>query len=113
MLDFNQPAYPDDERGSEPCQAYRQNLTRHANATCVNLGTTFGSPALQSRGRPACGQCRTWGRALVVVRGRESRPHGEGGQLDECRTQANYARGGMYEPDEDGRKAKVLGKDGQ
>ena len=45
MLDSNQPAYPDGERGNEPCQAYRQNLRRHADAIYVNLGTTFGSPA--------------------------------------------------------------------
>ena len=33
-----------------------------------------------NRSRSACGHCRTWGRSLVVVRGRKSRPHGEGGQ---------------------------------
>ena len=37
----------DDERGNEPCQTYRQDLTRHADATYVNLGTTFGSPAME------------------------------------------------------------------
>ena len=64
-------------------------------------------PALQQWSRPAFGQSWTGGRARVVVRERESRPHGEGGQLDECRTRVNYAGGGMYEPDSDGGKAGV------
>src|ERR1700727_1694157 len=50
----------------------------------VNTGTACGSPAAVLPGQrgegtlPAVGPGR--GGALVVVRGRESRPHGEGGQ---------------------------------
>ena len=51
----------------------------------VNMGTALGSPSpLPSQGRG--GQVRRrlltsgWDGALVVVRGRESRLHGEGGQ---------------------------------
>ncbi len=42
------PTSSDGERGNEPCQAQRQNLRRHADATYVNLGTTFGYPAMES-----------------------------------------------------------------
>lgn len=38
-------ALPGDERGNAPCQGYRSDLPRHADATCVNLGTMSGSPA--------------------------------------------------------------------
>src|ERR687894_575068 len=47
--------------------------------SAMNVGTTPGPPA-------RCGQARCrllapgWGGAFVVVRGRESRPHGEGRQ---------------------------------
>ena len=33
---------------SEALEGYRRNLRRHADATYVNLGTTFGSPARRS-----------------------------------------------------------------
>ena len=51
----------------------------------VNVGTISGSPS-PSSSQGGGGQVRRrlmspgWGGALVVVRGRESRPHGEGGQ---------------------------------
>ena len=47
MPDSTYTANPDDERGNEPCQAYRQNLRRHEDAIYVNLGTTFGSPVME------------------------------------------------------------------
>jgi len=75
-----QPDFPGGERGNEPSQAYRQDLKQRADAIYVNLGTMQDSP---KRSRPACGQCRAWGGAPVVVRGRESLLHGEGGQLDQ------------------------------
>ena len=49
-----QPANPDNERGKEPSQAYRQNLQHHEDATYVNLGTLSSSP---ERSRSACDQC--------------------------------------------------------
>lgn len=51
----------------------------------VNVGTTCGRPPLRPA-RPEGGQAHRrlsvirWGGGLVVVRGRESRLHGEGGQ---------------------------------
>ena len=38
------PVLPDDERGTAPCQGYRSDLQRHADATYENLGTMPGSP---------------------------------------------------------------------
>ena len=38
------PVLPDDERGTAPCQGYRSDLQRHADATYVNVGTMPGSP---------------------------------------------------------------------
>ena len=38
-------AFPGDERGKAPCQGYRSDLQRHADATYVNLGTMPGPPA--------------------------------------------------------------------
>lgn len=73
-----QPASPGNEQGKEPSQAYRQNLQHHADATYVNLGTSYGSP---ERSRSACDQCGMRGGALVVVGGWESQPQGKGGQL--------------------------------
>jgi hypothetical protein len=35
---------PGDERGTAPCQGYRSDLQRHADATYVNVGTMPGSP---------------------------------------------------------------------
>src|SRR5215831_3414140 len=70
-----QPASPGNEQGKEPSQAYRQSLPHHADATYVNLGTLYRSPA---RRRAACAQCGTRGGAFIVVRGWESQPHGEG-----------------------------------
>ena len=72
-----QPASPGNERGKEPSQAYRQSLPHHADATYVNLGTLYSSPA---RSRSACDQCCARGGAVVVVRGWESQPKGEGRQ---------------------------------
>ena len=69
------PASPGNEQGKEPSQAYRQSLPHHADATYVNLGTLYRSPA---RSRAACAQCGTRGGAFIVVRGWESQPHGEG-----------------------------------
>ena len=79
------------------CQAYRQDLRRHL--------VELGKPALR-RSRPAFGQRRTCGRALVVVRGRERAAWRRGAVRWEW-NEANYAGGGMYEPDEDGGKADV------
>ena len=51
----------------------------------VNVGTASGRPSAPS-GQGGAGKARCqltarwWDGALVVVRGRESRPHGEGGQ---------------------------------
>jgi hypothetical protein len=72
-----QPARPGNEQGKEPSQAYRQSLPHHADATYVNLGTLYSSPA---RSRSACDQCCARGGAFVVVRGWESQPQGEGTQ---------------------------------
>jgi len=72
------PDFPDNERGKEPSQAYRQDLKQRADVTYVNLGTTQGSPTWS---KSACDQCLAWDGAPVVVGGRESLPHGEGGQL--------------------------------
>ena len=53
----------------------------------VNVGTILGSPSLL-HGQCGGGQARCrlmtpgWGGVLVVVRGRESRLHGEGAQRD-------------------------------
>ena len=55
-------------------------------------------PALRLRSRPAFGQRRTCGRALVVVRGRESRPHGEGGQSDGSGTKRTTPEAGCMNP---------------
>ncbi len=55
-------------------------------------------PALRQRSRPAFGQRRTYGRALVVVRGRESRPHGEGGQSDGSGTKRTTPEAGCMNP---------------
>ena len=55
-------------------------------------------PALRQRSRPAFGQRRTCGRALVVVRGRESRPHGEGGQSDGSGTKRTTPEAGCMNP---------------
>ena len=33
------------ERSNELCQAYRQSLQYHGDATYVNMGTTYGSLA--------------------------------------------------------------------
>jgi hypothetical protein len=55
------------------------------NRDTVNVGSVLGSPSLLGS-RPGSGQAHrrllAWGRgrALVVVRARESRAHGEGGQ---------------------------------
>ena len=57
---FNQPASPGDERGNEPCQAYRQDLPRHADATYVNLGTTFGSPEMRDYPRRCLRSSTRW-----------------------------------------------------
>ena len=86
------PTHPDfsgNERGNEPSQAYRQGLKQRADAIYVNLGTMQSSP---TRSRPACGQCLAWGGAPVVVRGRESLPHGEGGQLDQQMSECELSR---------------------
>jgi len=72
---WKQPVSPDNERGNEPSQAYRQNLPHHADATYVNLGTLYSSP---ERSRSACDQRRTRGGTFAVVRGWESQPHGKG-----------------------------------
>lgn len=59
--------------------------TNPVDRLMVNVGTTLGSPSLL-HGQCGGGQvhCRLmapgWGGVLVVVRGRESRPHGEGAQ---------------------------------
>jgi hypothetical protein len=51
--------------------------------SAMNVGTILGLPAVGGQAR-----CRLlalgWGGAFVVVRGRESRPHGEGGQRICC-----------------------------
>src|SRR5215218_2813123 len=59
--------------------------TALVNRSMVNVGTLPGSPdppTGQVGGGQARRQPRVWagGGAPVVVRGRESRPHGEGGQ---------------------------------
>ena len=73
------PDSPAGGRGSEPCQVYRQSLRHHDDATCVNVGTVEGSPSGDGQPAPSCLQR---GGASVVVRDRESRSHGEGGQSD-------------------------------
>jgi len=81
-----QPVCPGNKQGKEPSQAYRQSLPHHADATYVNLGTLPSSP---ERSRSACDQCWTRGGAIVVVRGWESQPHGEGRQLGTVLVNAN------------------------
>jgi len=59
--------------------------TAPVNRSVVNVGTILKSPSRmviptsdgQARRQP---MASGWGGALAVVRGRESRPHGEGGQ---------------------------------
>ena len=56
-----------------------------SNGQVVNVGTIVESPYLPAcqvgSGKARCRlTARRWGGVLVVVRGRESRPHGEGGQ---------------------------------
>ena len=59
--------------------------TNPVDRLMVNVGTTLGSPS-PLHGQCGGGQARCrlmtpgWGGVLVVVRGRESRPHGEGAQ---------------------------------
>jgi len=38
------PDFPGNERGNEPSQAYRQDLTQRADAIYMNLRTTSDSP---------------------------------------------------------------------
>ncbi len=71
---------PGNEHGNEPCQAYRQSLTRYIDAPYTNVRTAHDFPATDRWDRTACVQCHVRGGAPVVVRGREVRPHGEGGQ---------------------------------
>lgn len=57
----------------------------HPSTGCVvNVGTVPVSPSLSDRAESGQARCRLmapeWGGAPVVVRGRESRPHGDGGQ---------------------------------
>ena len=73
------PDSPADERGNEPRQVYRQSLRSHDDATCVNVGTVASSPSGDGQPAPSCSRR---GGASVVVRGRESRSHGEGRQFD-------------------------------
>jgi hypothetical protein len=59
--------------------------------SAVNVGTTPGLPSPPAS-QVGGGQVRRrlsapgWGGVLVVVRGRESRPHGEGGQRESAAT---------------------------
>jgi hypothetical protein len=39
--------FPDDERGNEPSKAYRLNLPRYEDATYMNLGAMYNSPATE------------------------------------------------------------------
>ncbi len=66
----NIPHLPDNERGNEPSQAYRQDLPQHDDATYVNLRTTQGHPAWI---RSVCDQCSPWGGVRVVV-GERNKP---------------------------------------
>jgi len=49
----SQPSSPDNERGNEPSQAYRQDLPQHADATYMNLRTTQGYPERKGLGQLA------------------------------------------------------------
>ena len=82
----------------------------------MNVGTVPGLP-YPPASLAGGGQVRRrlsalgWGGALVVVRGRESRPHGEGGQRDrsevlECQEVAGEYRRFVAAPDE--AEARVL-----
>lgn len=70
---------PVDERGNEPCQGYSRSLKQDVDDANVNLGTPYGYPPGIREPEPACYKGDG---ASVVVRGRESRPHGEGRQSD-------------------------------
>jgi len=68
---------PGNERGNEPCQEYSQSLRRDDDDADVNLGTPYRYPWRVREPEPICGK---GGGVPVVVRDRESRSHGEGGQ---------------------------------
>lgn len=81
---------PGDERGSEPCQVYRQRPTVTQRRYLCELGNRLrlsGNGVGQS-----AANCHRRDGAPVVVRGWESQPHGEGGQSGPVPVQSELSR---------------------